>query len=199
LNGRLFLNYGLPLSFIKCNLNLNAGFTYGQTPSLINSQKNLAKSFSPTAGFVLSSNINEKVDFTFSLTGNYYSVANTLLQSQNANYYIQSSLFRLNWQFWKGLVISSELNHSLYTGLGQAFNTNFFLWNAGLAYKFLKAQNAEFRLSVFDLLNQNQSVSRNLSDTYLENSRNLVLNRYYMLTFTYTLRRFKAPEKKAAI
>ncbi len=197
LNGRLFLNYGLPLSFIKCNLNLNAGFTYGQTPSLINSQKNLAKSYSPTAGFVLSSNINEKVDFTLSLTGNYYSVENTLLQAQNTNYYIQTSLFRLNWQFWKGLVISSELNHSLYTGLGQAFNTNFFLWNAGLGYKFLKGQNAEFRLSVFDLLNQNQSVSRNLSDTYLENSRNLVLNRYYMLTFTYTLRRFKAPEKKA--
>jgi len=191
-NGKLFLNYGWPLLLIKCNFNLNAGFTFGQTPSLINSAKNLARSFSPTAGFVLSSNISEKIDFTLSLTSSYYRVENTLLQTQNSNYYIQNSLFRINWQFWKGFVVSSEVNHSLYSGLGNAFNTSFFLWNSGLAYKFLKGQNAELRLSVFDLINQNQSVSRNLSDTYLENSRNLVLNRYYMLTFTYYLKKLNS-------
>ncbi|MBX7182895.1 MAG: outer membrane beta-barrel protein [Bacteroidia bacterium] len=196
LNGRIFLNYGLPLTFIKCNLNFNAGFGYSQTPSLINNERNLAKSANPTAGFVLSSNINEKLDFTVSLTGNYYLVSNSLLQTQNSNYYIQNSSARLNWQFWKGFLISTELNHTLYTGLGSAFNTSFFLWNGGFAYKFLKNQNAELRLSVFDILNQNQSVSRNLSDTYIENSRNLVLNRYYMFTFTYVLRKFKSQERK---
>ena len=193
-NIRSFLTYGLPVSFLKSNLNINAGFIYGRTPSLINGVKNLANTYSPTAGLVLSSNINEKIDFTLSFTANYYVVQNTILPQSNSNYYNQVSNARLNWQFWKGFVISSELTHIQYSGLGQAYNTSYFLWNGGLAYKFLKNQAAELRFSVFDLLNQNQSVSRTVTDTYTENNRSLVLNRYYMMTFTYTLRKFKKAE-----
>jgi hypothetical protein len=50
---------------------------------------------------------------------------------------------------------------------------------------------AELKVSVFDLLNQNNSISRTVTETYIEDNVTRVLNRYFMLTFTYTLRKFK--------
>ena len=69
-------------------------------------------------------------------------------------------------------------------------NQNFWLWNAGIGKKFLKKQAGELKLSVFDLLGQNQSISRSVTESYIQDTRSTVLQRYFMLTFTYSLRNF---------
>ena len=48
------------------------------------------------------------------------------------------------------------------------------------------------KLSVFDLLKQNRSITRNVTETYIEDVQNQVLRQYFMLTFTYNLRNFGA-------
>lgn len=82
------------------------------------------------------------------------------------------------------------MNHTYYAGLGDDYDQNYLLWNAGIGYKFLKNKAAEIKLSAFDLLNQNNSVNRTVTETYIEDSETEVLNRYFMLTFTYNLRNF---------
>jgi hypothetical protein len=65
-----------------------------------------------------------------------------------------------------------------------------------IAKKILKGQKGEIRLSVFDLLDQNQSISRNVTETYFEDVTTKVLKQYFMLTFTYNLKNFgKAPAR----
>jgi len=65
-----------------------------------------------------------------------------------------------------------------------------------IAKKILKDQKGEIRLSVFDLLDQNQSISRNVTETYFEDVTTMVLKQYFMLTFTYNLKNFgKAPAR----
>ena len=91
---------------------------------------------------------------------------------------------------WKGLVLQTDLNHQYNTGLSESYNQNYILWNAGIGYKFLKDRLAELRLTVFDILEQNTSVSRNTADTYYEDVESAVLQRYFMVTFTYNLKRF---------
>jgi hypothetical protein len=49
---------------------------------------------------------------------------------------------------------------------------------------------AELKLTVFDALNQNKSVSTTVTDYYKEYDQNLVLKQYFMLTFTYNLKLF---------
>jgi len=44
------------------------------------------------------------------------------------------------------------------------------------------------RLSANDILNQNKSVSRTITDSYVQDTQTQVLSRYFMLAFTYTLR-----------
>src|SRR5581483_4463942 len=92
--------------------------------------------------------------------------------------------------FWKAFVLNTNLNYTHYTGLSQTINPDFLLWNFSFGYKFLKNRSLELKASVFDLLNQNNSVNRTVTDTYVEDSQTKVLNRYYMLTLTYSLRNF---------
>ena len=193
---RSFINYGLPLNFIKCNLNVNAGITYSRTPGMINGQINYANSASPSMGIVVSSNISEKLDFTLSSNTAYTTVNNSLQTSLNSVFTNQNSRFRIQAQPWKGLVLQTELNHQLFKGLSGGLNNNFLLWNAGIGYKFLKKRAAELRLTAFDMLKQNNSLNRNITETYYEDVQTNVLQRYYMLTFTYNLRAFKMPEGK---
>lgn len=190
-NGKAFVTYGMPIGLIKSNVNLNAGFTYTKTPALINDQLNLSNNYELSGGAVVGSNISEQVDFTLSYTGNYNIAKNTLQSQSDYTYYNQVTSLRLNWLTLKDrLVLNTDINHSLYTGMTDGFNQSFFLWNAYVGYKFLKDRSLEAKLSVYDLLNQNTSVSRTVTDTYIEDSYNNVLNRYFMLTLTYTLRNF---------
>ena len=192
INLRLFASYGTPLSFIKSNLNVNTSLNVNRTPSLINFQVNRANTYAINQGLVLSSNISEKVDFTLSYTYGYNRVINTLQPQLNTSFNTQTAGANVTWNLWKGMVLRSDINYQQYAGLSGGFNQQFTLWNASFAQRLFKSQNGELRLSVFDLLNQNNSISRTFSETYLEDSRSLVLNRYFMLTFTYNLRQFKS-------
>lgn len=191
INLRSFFGYGLPVKAIKCNLNFHAGVTYSRTPSLINGSENLSNTVNVMGGLVLASNINEKIDFTINYMANYNVVKNSLRQQQNNNYFFHNADVRFNWNFWKGFVFNTTLNNTLYAGVAQGFNQNFFLWNASLAYKFLKDRSLEVKASVFDILGQNNSISRTVNETYVEDVRTQVLQRYVMLTVTYNLRYFK--------
>ena len=55
----------------------------------------------------------------------------------------------------------------------------------------MKAKAADLRLSVFDIMKQNNSISRNTTETYYEDVQTNVLQRYFMLTFIYNLKYFK--------
>ena len=190
-NARSFLTYGFPISKIKMNVNLNTGFTYNLIPDLINDQENLANNYNFSEGLVLSSNISQKVDFSLSYTGNYSIVKNTLQKQSDNNYFNQVTTFKFNWLPYKGIIFNTNITHTLFTGLAQSYNQSYFLWNIALGYKFLKSQALDVRVSVFDALKQNNSISRNVTDTYIEDSHTQVLTRYYMLTVTYTIKNFK--------
>jgi len=191
---RVFANYGSPIKALKLNLNLNSGVNLTKLPGLINEQLNTSTNYALTQGIVLSSNISPKVDFTIGINGNYNIVQNSVQPQLNNNYFSQSTSARVNWIFGKGFVLQTDLTNQSYRGLGAGFNQNFTLWNASVGKKFLKDKKGELKLTVFDILAQNNSINRNVTETYVEDVTSRVLTQYGMLTFTYTLRNFgKAP------
>ncbi len=191
LNIGAFSTYGMPIKFIKSNFNINASLGYVRTPGLINDMKNFANNTSLGGGLVLSSNISENIDFTISTNSNYNIVRNSLNTNANSNFLNQSSRLAFNYIFYKGFVFNTELNHQLFTGLSDGYNQNFVLWNLALGKKFLKNNQAEVRLSVFDVLGQNTSIVPLVTELYTQNTRSNVLTRYVMLTFSWNLRYFK--------
>jgi Outer membrane protein beta-barrel family/CarboxypepD_reg-like domain len=191
INGSAFINYGFPIEKIKCNMNLTAGVSYNRTPGLINYLPNWASTYNINGGFVLGSNISEKIDFTLTYTGSYNIVQNTLQSAGNNNYFNHTASVKFNWMFYEGFVFNTSLQNTLYEGVSQGFNVDVYLWNIALGYKFLKDKSFELRASVNDVLNQNTGISRTVTGTYVEDDKTQVLKRYLMLTATYTLKYYK--------
>ena len=59
-----------------------------------------------------------------------------------------------------------------------------------LGKKIFKNQRGEVSIMVYDLLGQNANVRRNITETYIEDIQTNVLQQYFMVSFTYNLRRF---------
>jgi hypothetical protein len=59
-----------------------------------------------------------------------------------------------------------------------------------LGKKIFKNQRGEVSILVYDLLNQNANIRRNITETFIEDIQTNVLQQYFMLSFTYNIRRF---------
>lgn len=185
-----YINYGKPVDFIKSNLSVNGWVGHTQRPGVINGEKNLSNSSNFRLGLSLSSNISEKVDFNLSTRSSYNIVENSLRPALNNNYFNQTTRVRANVIFWKGFIYRMDLNHQLNTGLAESFDNSFLLLNMSIGKKFLKNELAEISLNVYDLLEQNNNVNRNISELFVEDSQSTVLQRYFMLTLSYNFRNF---------
>ena len=190
-NVRSFFTYGFPIWGM--NLNTNAALLYSRTPGLINTQTNYANSTTGSLGFFLSSSSSEDLDLSFNYNGSYTWVANTLQTSADDNYFTHLAGLRLIWNIG-ALACSTDVNQTLFSGLGTGFNRTFTVWNAGIGYRFLENRAAEIRLSVNDILNQNDAINRSINDITIEDSRTNALRRYAQLTFSYDLKAFQ-PKK----
>jgi uncharacterized membrane protein YgcG len=189
-NVRGMVTYGQPVAWLKSNLNANFSADYVRQPGLINGALNYARNTRLGGGLTLASNISPRVDFIASSQSNYTFVENTLNTALDNNFFNQSSRLGFNLIIGKGFVFNTELNHQLFRGLSDAFNQDFFLWNMGLGKKFFGKQQGELRLTAFDLLGQNTSIRRSVTDAFVEDLQTIVLQRYFMLTFTYNIRNF---------
>ena len=70
-------------------------------------------------------------------------------QNLNNQYLNQNSRVKLNLIFGPGIVFRSELNHQLYRGVSDEFDTDYWLWSLGMAKKFMKNNRAEIALNMF--------------------------------------------------
>lgn len=196
-NLNTFVTFGMPLKSIKSNLNVNAGIGYNKTPGLVNNVENISTTLSYTTGIVIASNISQYVDFTVNYTASFSNAEFSLTPNNNQRYITQNGGIRLNLLNKKGWLFNNEINNQNYSGLTDGFNQNFWLWNMAVAKKFLKNDKAELRLSVFDLLNQNQSITRNVTESYIEDQLTQVVKQYFMLTFTLNLKNFGTAQQRS--
>ncbi len=186
-SARSFLTYGMPLKFIKSTFNVNGGFTYNKLPGLINNKKTLTTTYTYSGGAVVASNISEYVDFNLSYNGNY----NNIAERPEDDYYTSTAGVQFNLLGKAGWFLQNDINNQTYKYKNNNVpDQNFWLWNVSAGKKFLKDQKGELKLSVFDILKQNKSISRTVTETYIEDVQSQVLQRYFMLTFTYKLKNF---------
>lgn len=187
---RTFLTFSQPVNLIKSNVNLNTGFTYSRLPGLINSQQTITNNYVYNAGVVIASNISQYIDFNLSYNAAFNNTSSSAAGQSNQQYVNQSAGLQCNLLSKNGWFINNDLTNQRYSGLSGGLDQNFWLWNVAIGKKFLKKQAGELKLSVFDLLKQNQSIVRTVAENYIEDSRTNVLQQYFMLTFSYSLKNF---------
>jgi len=193
---RLFVTYGTPIKKFKSQFNSNSSLSYNRTPGMINGQKNFNDNIDLSQGVTLTSNISKDVDFTFSTTGTYTIVNSSLQANLNNDYYIQNTNIRFYYSPNNGkLFMSNVVGNNFFRGLSPGLDQSVWLWNIEAGYRFMKGNKGEVKLSVFDLLNQNNAIARTVNDVTIEDTFTRVLTRYALLSFTYNIGNFKQPER----
>ena len=185
-SARSFLAFGHPVKWIKSNVNINAGVTYSSLPGLVDNVKTTTDNYNYNVGAVIASNVSEYIDFNVSYSANFNIIAD---QPQN-NQVSQTAGIQFNLLSKSGWFFQNDLDNQTYTYSGTTPDQSFWLWNLALGKKFLKGQKGEARISVFDLLKQNKSITRTVTEVYVEDVQSQVLQQYFMLTFSYNLRNF---------
>lgn len=190
---RTFFTYSMPLTFIKTTLNLSTGFNYSKLPGLVNYQETMTDNYVYNGGVSLASNISQYVDFNLSYNVNLNNSKTNTTNATNTKFVNQSIGLQANLLNKKGWFVQNDISGNTYSGLSGGLNQSFWLWNAAIGKKFLKNNAGELKLSVFDLLKQNQSITRTVNNFYIEDVQTQVLQQYFMLTFTYSLKNFGTP------
>jgi len=184
-----YLTYAIPITKIKSNFNFNISANYNRTPGLINNETNYSHSPSFGGGVGLSSNISEKLDFMVSFNSRLSYAINTLQPQNDSKYMNYNSRFRFFWNFVGDMLFRTELSYQLNTGLSDQYNNEYTLCNISLGTRLFANNQGELSLAVYDLFNQNTSINRSVRESYIEDSTTDVLQRYFMLTFSYNIKK----------
>jgi hypothetical protein len=189
---QLFFLYSFPFELVdglKMTANINLGGNYTRDPQIINSVTNIANNTSVTPAVGLTSNISENLDFTLSWRTSYTTVKNSVQSASDNQFYTHTGSFRMNWILFDGWLWNTDFSYVQTAGLASGFNQIVPLWNMGVGKRFMD-NDLEVRLSVFDLLKENNSIQQNVQSGFIEFTQTNVLRQYFLLTFTYNLRMF---------
>lgn len=156
--------------------NRNVGFNNGNRNASFNTR--LAESFS-IAWRPDNLELELRPYYNLQLT------SNSLPNLKNQNVHTYGGRFDATYVTPFGLTINTDLSYAATNGYTSGYDTNQWMWNAQVSYQFLRGKAATIALKVYDLLQQQQSIMRNVTAQYIDDTEYNSLTRYFMVTFSY--------------
>ncbi len=174
------------------NFNGNYSFDKGFTNGVMFS----AKSTRLTPGAYLSYDYGEVLTIapSYRLTYNETNYENSAI---DANSNVLHTINLQTTSYWpKNWVFGNDFGYTYNSNISGDFKKDFYLWNTSLSYGFFDKKMIA-KVKVYDILNQNQSATRNINPTSIRDEENTVLKRYAMFSLSYKLGKFKGKGKKS--
>ncbi len=189
-----FYNWSKPFAERKYTLSINGFANYSNNINFIDDQKNNGKNliFSQGASFQLNPaqwiELNPGVNYT--ANKNTYSISaqqNTKVSTWNLTFNGKAYI-RKTW------ILGADFTKALNKGYTSGFAVNPFIMNTYLEKQFLKNKAASLRFQIFDVYNENTSISRSVTANSINDTRSNRLARYAMLTFSLKLQKFNGQQ-----
>jgi hypothetical protein len=181
------ITYGFPIRKWHGQLEMGATATYSANVAYINSLRNNinSTSFRPNVSYTYMGSDKLELELTaaVSLNSGRYSLEPAL----NTNYVRQHYGVDLTNYLPAGLSIHNEFNYIFNTGRPVGYNTSTPLWNLSVAKTVFRHDRGEIKVSVMDVLDQNTGITRSIEQGSVLDERYNVLQRYFLLSFTYSL------------
>ncbi|HVZ25229.1 MAG TPA: hypothetical protein VG842_04215, partial [Sediminibacterium sp.] len=94
------------------------------------------------------------------------------------------------------LVWETSLAYNYISNLAPGLPKSNLYWNAALTLLMFKEDKGQLKLAVYDILNRNNNVNRYINGNAIYDSRTNVLQRYFMLTYSYNIRSMAGQKSK---
>lgn len=183
--------YSKQLSKVGNKLNLNAGVqtSYARQQAYRNSRLYTAYNSSISPNVRLTYKWNEYLTLSpsYNLRFSNSNYENYTIDQQSNTVHNFSLRTITTWP--KNLTWTNEFSYNNNSRMAAGFKRDFFLWNMQMMYSFFNNK-LEAGVKVYDLLNQNNSYTRTISDEYIRDERNSILTRFVMFSVTFNLNQF---------
>src|SRR5690606_14293678 len=152
--------------------------------------KNTGKNWILSQGLNMQINPNRNLEFNPGLRYTFNTNTNDAITNNNTK--VSSYIINFNSRvyFLKTFLVGTDLSKTFNDGYSSSLAVDPFIINTYLEKQFLKDKSATLRLQGYDLLNENTSVSRQVTGNVITDSQSNRLSRYFMLTFTMRLQKF---------
>ena len=189
-NYSIYTSYGRKISPMDVQVGLNANTSGSISYSYINSQLDMGRSRTYSAGLYLYKYVQKKYDFYFS-GGPSYTFSTMSLQpltNNNAAGFNGDGQFNLYLPLKFG--IGSSVNYT-YNAATQAFSAQHLTkLNSYIFKTFLKDDKLKISLSGNDLLNQNLNFTRGISGNTTTQTNTTGIRRFFMFSVTWDFTKF---------
>lgn len=178
---------------IRWNVGLNGNFS--RSLIFTNKVENVTKNYGLTGRLAISGTYKELITVMPSYNIRYndtrYSIQ-TGQQGEFINHQLQTSLF-VNWP--KRLILENNVQYTYNSSMAPGFRKGVTIWNAALNLQVFRNQQGILRFSVYDVLKQNTSITRQVTQDYIQDTEVQILQRYCMLSLIYNLQKFGKSKK----
>ncbi len=199
-NANAFYTYSKPFKNRKYIVSLNGRFNFNHNINLVNNSKTVGNNYIISNGINLEFNHKEWLELgagaNYNLNSIKYSSENKAINSgfQNQEYSSWVLSSNINLTFPKNWVLKYDFDYTLNNGLSGSVGKNLAIMNASLEKQLFKKRNGILRLQAFDLFNQNTNIYRSVTANSIIDTRSNKLTRYFMLSFTLRLQKFKGQQ-----
>lgn len=176
---------GIPLTKVlkdlRLDIDLNGNFS--STENRINGQQNLSKNRGVGTDLML----NYNADSLFLELGGgltYNAPSNSLSTASNQPYTNYNFKANVDWTLPYRWFIKTDATYNINTGRTGGYNINYVIWNASIQRSFLKTGNLYFGIEAYDILNQNISNYRTVTNNVIVDQKSAVIRRYFMAKMT---------------
>jgi hypothetical protein len=194
-----FLSWDFPVRKIRSMVNLKSDVSFDHNASLVNGVRNNGNTWTLGQGVDVIFSYKQSLDISGGAKLEYNDARYSLLPGENQQYWTETYNMDLNWYLPKGLSLGTDINYIRRSGLPAGYDSHPLVWNAGVALQLFKNRRGLLRWQVFDILQQNTGFSRNTSQNYIDDMSYQVLNRYWLLSFTYSINRFAGKAVKGGV
>jgi hypothetical protein len=196
-NHDLYTNFNINKQY-KLNKNFQFSFgggyniDYNRSYLIVNNRKGYAKVFNLRPFGSLGLNWKDVIEWNMRHNHGFGKARYESPDFNDIDYITHSTTTELVIRWPKRIVWETSLDYRYNSQAAPGIQKTMALLNAGVTFLFLKDQKGQLKLSGFDLLDQNINVFRYTNENSIIDRQINMLQRYYMLTFTYNIRNFKA-------
>jgi len=182
-------NFGTRIKPLKLRINSNVGINRNKGLTYINGALSTTNSTNLSGGLSIENQKKELFDWQIGIDWSNSKTAYSIATQNARQYSVKTYTANINIPlFKKAINLSTNLDYEIYTGLSAGFNQAIPIWNSGLSVFVLKDKRGELKLAAVDMLNRNTGISRSADFNYTSDEQIRSLGRYFMLSFTYTLK-----------